>query len=140
MEAMDETVPRVPQVNDEIGKDSKALDPLSAEQITLRLKNVIKFARFSYELEEKREQSLISQAGQMLTAFSVASAALLMVIPILLDHTSIPKQRILITAGLVLALMLASVVLSVFSQWRFKYKTMMNGDEFLKEIEKSKDV
>ena len=59
-------------------ENNKMPDPDSREQTALRLKNVVEFAQFSYELEDKREQSLITQSGQMLTAFSVTSAALLM--------------------------------------------------------------
>ena len=111
------------------------IDPQSQEQVHLRAKNMVEFAKFSYELEEKREQSLIEQSSQMLTAFSVASAALLMAVPIILEYTCIAKRKILLSAGLVLLFMLISMVLAVISQWRFKYKTMMNGDELLQKIE-----
>ena len=113
------------------------IDPQSAEQISLRTQNIVEFSKFSYELEEKREQSLIEQSSQMLTAFSIASAALLMAVPIILEYTCISKCRILISAGLVLFFMLISMVLAVISQWRFKYKTMMNGDELLQKVEKN---
>lgn len=110
-------------------------DPQSAEQISLRLKNIVEFAKFSYELEEKRERSLINQSGQMLTAFSVVSATLLMGVTILIDHTCIPKNMILKSAGISLALMLISMALAVISQWRFKYVTMMTGEELLQKVE-----
>lgn len=110
-------------------------DPQSAEQISLRLKNIVEFAKFSYELEEKRERSLINQSGQMLTAFSVVSATLLMGVPLLIDHTYIPKNMILKSAGISLALMLISMVIAVISQWRFKYVTMMTGEELLQKVE-----
>ncbi len=116
-----------------------APDPQSEEQITLRLKNIVEFAKFSYELEEKREQSLINQSGQMLTAFSVASATILMAVPVLIEHTCISKCMILISAGVTLALMLLSMVLAVISQWRFKYTTMMTGEELLQKVESDMD-
>ena len=37
----------------------------------LRMKNVFEFGKFSFELEEKREQGILNQSGQMLTAFSL---------------------------------------------------------------------
>ena len=111
-------------------------DPNSIDQTALRTKNIADFARFSFELEEKREQSLISQSGQMLTVFSVVSAALLMAVPILIDYTCVPKNKILIAAGIVLTFLLASMVLAVLSQWRFKYATMLNGEELLQKVEK----
>lgn len=119
-------------VNDDI------TDPESKEQIELRLSNIVEFAKFSYELEDKREQSLINQAGQMLTAFSVASAALLMAVPILIEHTAIPRHMVLTSTGIVLVFMIISMVLAVVSQWRFRYATMMNGEELLRKIEADK--
>ena len=119
-------------------ENNKMPDPDSREQTALRLKNVVEFAQFSYELEDKREQSLITQSGQMLTAFSVTSAALLMAIPILIEHTDINKHMVLTTAVIVLALMIISMVFAMVSQWRFKYITMMNGEELLQKIEADK--
>ena len=119
-------------------ENNKMPDPDSREQTALRLKNVVEFAQFSYELEDKREQSLITQSGQMLTAFSVTSAALLMAIPILIEHTDINKHMVLTTAVIVLALMIISMVFAMVSQWRFKYVTMMNGEELLQKIEADK--
>ena len=119
-------------------ENNKMPDPESIEQTALRLKNIVEFAKFSYELEDKREQSLINQSGQMLTAFSVASAALLMAIPILIEQTGINKHMILTTAGIVLTLMIISMVFAMVSQWRFKYITMMNGEELLQKIEADK--
>lgn len=110
-------------------------DPQSKEQTELRTKNLVEFAKYSFELEEKREQSLINQSGMLLTAFSVSSALLLMAVPILIEHTSIPKGKILLFAGIALFLMLVSMLLAVISQWRFRYVTMMNGEELLKKVE-----
>lgn len=113
----------------------KTPDPHSIEQETLRMENVAEFARFSFKLEEKREQSVVNQAGQMLMAFSVTSAALLLATQILLDHTNTPSYMILLSVGIVLVFLLASMVLAVISQWRFKYITMFNGKELLQKIE-----
>ena len=118
---------------------NESQDPDSAEQITLRMKNIVEFAKFSFDLEEKREQSLINQSGQMLTAFSVTSAALLMAAPVFLEYTSISRLNILISAGIVLFFMLVSMVLAVIAQWRFEYTTMMNGEELLHKIEEDPD-
>ena len=60
------------------------------EETSLRLKNVVELGKYSFDLEEKREQSLISQSGQILTAISLFSAGILMALPILLTYTSIP--------------------------------------------------
>lgn len=46
------------------------------DEVTLRKRNIVELGKFSYDLEEKREQSILSQANQMMTAFSIYSAAL----------------------------------------------------------------
>ena len=110
-------------------------DPQSKKQITLRLKNVVDFAKFSFELEEKREQGLVNQSGQMLTAFSVVSAAILMAVQILIDCEIVSKRIILISAGVTLAPMFLSMALALLSRWRFSYVTMITGQELLQKIE-----
>ena len=127
------------QKANQIASNKEPPVPLTKEQIDRSdfcLKNVVKFAKFSFKLEEKREQSVINQSGQMLTALSVASATILMAVPILIEHTSISKLEILISAGIVLALLLTSMTLAVLAQWRFKYVTMKTGEELLQEINK----
>lgn len=114
-------------------------DPLTKKQIDqfeFCLKNVVKFAIFSYKLEDKREQSLVNQSGQMLTAISVVSAAILMAIPILIEYKRFSQREILISAGIALAFLLLSMALALASRWRFKYVTMMTGEELLQEINK----
>lgn len=123
------------QVANQTASNNQTPDPQSKKQITLRLKNVVDFAKFSFELEEKREQSLINQSGQMLTAFSVVSAAILMAVPILIDCTSVSDRIILISAGVTLAPMLLSMALALLSRWRFSYVTMVTGQELLQKIE-----
>ena len=120
-------------------EDIKTIDPDSIEQVELRTKNIVEFAKFSFTLEETREQSLLNQSSHMITAFSVTSAALLMAVPIILEHTSKPKHSIiLLSAGIVIALTVLSMVLAVISQWRFEYKTMITGEEIRKIIEDDK--
>lgn len=108
-------------------------------QTTLRLKNVVEFGRFSFELEEKREQSIIQQSSQMLTAFSIVSAVILMAIPILIENTEILPKVIIIAAALVLIPLIVSMVLSILSQWRFTYSSMLTAEELLRQAEADKE-
>ena len=134
-----EEVPPEPAPQDGQEPDmSKTPDPDTFDQFLLRTENARDFAKFSFEQEEKREQSLLSQSGRMLTALSVLSAALTVFVRILLENTDGLKFKILLSAGLVLLLLLGSMVLAVISQWRFKYLTMLNGKEFFKKIEEDK--
>lgn len=98
----------------------------------LRMKNVFEFGKFSFELEEKREQGILNQSGQMLTAFSLFSAAILMALPLVVDYTSVPGIKALYLAAFSLTPLVASLVLATIAQWRFKYQTMQNAEEFEK--------
>lgn len=100
----------------------------------LMMQNIIMFGKYSFELEEKREQSIISQSSNMLTAFSVVSAALIMAIPIVIENTIIPKNQILFCSGIIILFLLASLVLSTLAQWRYKYQTMQTVDEFFNRV------
>lgn len=113
------------------------LKSLSIEQISSLMANVAEYSKFSFKLEGEREQSVAKQTGQMLTAASVTSAAVLMSVPILLERTCFPQKTILFSAGTVLVCIFISMAFAVYSQWRFKYKTMMNGKELLAEVAKN---
>lgn len=112
----------------------RAQDP-----VELRMRNVLDFGKFSFELEEKREQSILNQAGQMLTAFSLFSAAILMAYPLVADYTGIPDIQAFCLAMIVLVPLIASLVLAILAQWRFKYQTMKNAEEFENELYRSRN-
>ena len=116
----------------------KSSNPEALE--ALKMKNVVEFGRFSFELEEKREQSIISQANQMLTGFSICSAALLMAIPIMCDETNVPHTQLLIASGFVFFFLIISLVLAVIAQWRFKYEAMICAGDFEDAINKEAHV
>lgn len=107
----------------------------AVDEVTLRKQNIVELGKFSYDLEEKREQSILSQANQMMTAFSIYSAALLMVLPILIDNTVIPHSQLLIASILLFSPLIVSLVLAVLAQWRFSYQTMKTAQEFQEKIE-----
>ncbi|MCL2550468.1 MAG: hypothetical protein FWE78_06070 [Methanimicrococcus sp.] len=82
---------------------------------------IIKMGKFSFELEEKREQNLILQAGHMLTGFSIISVMLLAIIPILLDYTKIPNKIVFLLLGTSLLFLVFSLLFTVGAQWRYKH-------------------
>ena len=100
----------------------------------LRASNVKEFGKFSYDLEEKREQSLINQSVQMITAFSVFTIAIFTILPVLRDIQGLSFYRLLFCTGLVVIFLLASLILAVLVQWRYKYSTMKSVDEFFRSI------
>lgn len=111
----------------------------AVDEVTLRKHNIVELGKFSYDLEEKREQSILAQANQMMTAFSIYSAALLMALPILIDQTAIPHSRLLIASIHLFLPLIISLVLAVLAQWRFSYQTMKTAKEFQKEINANTD-
>lgn len=111
----------------------------AVDEVTLRKRNIVELGKFSYDLEEKREQSILSQANQMMTAFSIYSAALLMVLPILIDQTVIPHSRLLKASIHLFLPLIVSLVLAVLAQWRFPYQTMKTAKEFQGQIDANAD-
>lgn len=107
------------------------------EKENLCMENAVEFGRFSFELEEKREQSILTQSSQMLTAFSLFSAAVLMSFPLVADYTGVPDiYAFYLSAGALLPLII-SLVLAIVAQWRFKYETLKSAKDFADELQKT---
>ena len=87
---------------------------------------IIKMGNFSFELEEKREQSLLTQSGYMLTGFSIVSVMLLAAIPILLENTNISNRTVLILIGISLLFLILSLLSTIVAQWRYKSVRLNN--------------
>ncbi len=100
----------------------------------LMMSNVKEFGKFSYELEEKREQSLINQSIQMVTAFSVFSISIYTILPVLKNIPGLSFAKLLFCVGVLIFLLLTSLILAVLVQWRYKYSTMQNIEEFYKSV------
>ena len=114
----------------------KATDKSQAKLADLMMMNIVQLGKFSYELEEKREQSLINQSSNMLTAFSIFSAVVFVVMPIVIDYTDVNVYQLLLCIAVVSVFLVGSLVLSVLSQWRFKYKTMTDINDFFTQVNK----
>lgn len=118
------------EVEDDVRQDEQDLE-------ALRMRNVRELGLFSFELEEKREQSILNQAGQMLTAFSLFSAAILMSYPLVADYTNVPDGQAFCLSFVVLIPLIVSLVLAILAQWRFKYETMKDADILESEIRRN---
>ncbi|WP_444641142.1 hypothetical protein ACRQU7_12165 [Caproiciproducens sp. R1] len=82
-----------------------------------------------YNEELSREQSLLTQAAQMQTAFSVITAALFMLLPILIDNRgTLDLTFIFIFVSIITLFLLVSFVLALLAQWRFKIRTLSGSD------------
>ena len=100
----------------------------------LMMKNIVDFGRYSFELEEKREQSLLNQSTQMLTAFSVFSVALLMILPVIIDINNELTGRLLFCTVIVSLPLVTSLILALLAQWRYKQDTLRDIEVFYNEI------
>ena len=101
------------------------------ERAEMMMRNIKEMGQYSYELEEKREQSLLDQAGKMLTAFALFTAALNMLLSAVLTHATIPvsKNKLIFLGGIVTFTLLVSLVLAIMAQWRYRYETMKDAQE-----------
>lgn len=88
------------------------------------LSNIVDFGKFSYRLQEKREEILMNQVGAMLIAVSISLAVLPLLVPVIY----IPY----VFTGLAL-----SLVFTVMAGWRFKYSQMSDVDVFFDEVNKN---
>lgn len=105
------------------------------ENAQLLLNHIEKLSKYSYELEEKREQSLIEQSSRMLEAFSVITATMGILLSIILEYIpNLSKHFVFICTGIICFFLLTSLVLAILAQWRYKYKALPLPNEIYKHI------
>lgn len=78
------------------------------------------FAKSIYEGEEKREASVIEQAGRMQSAFSFVIAALFMLAQILVAYTVLSSAFLIASISSVSITLLLSLLFATIAQRRFK--------------------
>ena len=82
-------------------------------------------AKNKYEEEIKREESLIAQASSMQTVFAVSSAALFMLLPILISYRgNLNLVFFFFFVSLITASMISSLVFATIAQWRYKIRVL----------------
>ncbi|WP_316559936.1 hypothetical protein [Methanimicrococcus stummii] len=74
---------------------------------------------YSYEMEDKREQSLLDQAGKMLMAISVFTVALLAFIS--LKACGFQRNQVLIISAFTFLPLGVSFLFSIRAFWRHSY-------------------
>mgnify|MGYP005784036429 FL=1 len=110
------------------------------EKINLYYKNIAEMGKYSFELEDKREENILLQAGQMLSAISLFSAGLLMATPIIIEYTSLEIDRLLWIICIVGVEVWFSLLMAIIAQWRYKGAFMLNAKEIEEELKKEKEV
>ena len=94
------------------------------EKLNFVMSKIVEFGRYSYGQQEKREESLLNQSSQMLTACSVTAAIFSNII---LNSINIFKVAALIS-------LLVSLVFAVMAGWRFKTCWMADIDSFYEDV------
>lgn len=86
-----------------------------------------------YNSEIQRQDSLIKQSSQMQTMFSIITAAIFMVVPIMIEYRGQIKINYIFSAiSTIIFCMLLSLVTSSLAQLRYKY-AMLDDIEILNE-------
>lgn len=92
-------------------------------------------SKFKYEEENAREQSLIRQSSQMQTVFSFITAALYMLLPVIIDHRGrISLTFIFIWVSIITLFLIISLVTASLSQWRYKIVAFPNTDVIREKV------
>ncbi len=81
---------------------------------------LLEYSKIIYDNEEKRERSIIEQAGRMQAAFSFVIAALFVLIPTIIEHSGIPPRIITAAFSTITFFLLLSFVFATLAQYRKK--------------------
>lgn len=96
--------------------------------------NIFEYAKMSLKLEQKREESLISQSNRMMTAFSITTGILFVVYE-KVNNTNIISAAFLNTITIIcLLLFVASMILALCVSWRYKYRSLSAPVEMMNHI------
>ena len=107
----------------------------SAKEIENLLEHIKELSKYSYELEKDREDSLLQQSGRMLEAFSVYTAAMGILLSVILEYIpSLPKKFIFVATGIIGLFLIISLILAILAQWRYKYVTLPLPKEIYKHV------
>lgn len=99
------------------------------------LEQIVEYGKYSFELEQGRTDSLINQAGQMLSAFAFSTAALYMLMPIVLEEKiGLGYKFVFFWVGLISFFLLISLLLSIRALWRWEYKSMFGIGSFYQHV------
>ena len=110
--------------------------PNQKDLVALQYRNAVEFGKFSFELEEKRGQSLITHSGHMLTAFSLYSTALLTLLAALLSDGFISRTHLFVASTSIAIPLVISLIFTMLAQWRFKYQAPVNAKVFAEAFSK----
>lgn len=98
------------------------------------------YAKFRYENELRREDSIIRQASQMQTAFSFVTAAIFMVAPIVIEYSrKLSLTFFLIAFSSITIALLFSLLFATLAQNREISKNFEDVSTFIKYVENNEN-
>lgn len=98
------------------------------------------YAKFRYENELRREDSIIRQASQMQTAFSFVTAAMFMVAPIVIEYSrKLSLTFFLIVFSSITIALLFSLLFATLAQNREISKNFEDVSTFIKYVENNEN-
>ena len=101
-------------MTDENNSSQQPKDDNYEKDAVALLNHIVELSKFSYDMEEKREQSLIQQTGQMIMSFSIISVAEFMLLPIVLQYIHhLSRAYIFTWCGIITIPLLAMLILKV---------------------------
>lgn len=100
---------------------------------------IFEYTKMTLDLEEKREQSLISQSSRMLTAFSISTGVLFVIYKIVREDGAVSVIFLNTVTIICMLLFIASMVLALIVSWRYKYKSLSSPREMMEHIVKNKE-
>lgn len=110
------------------------------EIIVEKLQYLNEYAKFRYENELRREDSIIQQASQMQTAFSFVTAALFMVAPIVIEYNSkLSLTFFLFVFSTITIALLFSLLFATLAQNRKITKNFIDVSDFVEYVENNEN-
>lgn len=103
---------------------------VESEKANFIMQNIKELGMFSYDLEEKREKSLMEQSSRMLGILSCFMAITSFSAIFTVNKDILSKTLFF----LMLSLLIGSLILIIFSSWRYKYKTMQDIEGIYENI------
>ena len=110
------------------------------DYITPQFRHIKELSQLKYDAEEKREQHLIQQSGQMQTAFSFVTAAVFMAIPICIEYRGpLSLCFFLVSVSVISGFLILSLLFASIAQWRWKTKSFPDVSEIKSGILNSQE-
>ena len=97
-------------------------------------KFLLQYAETIYKNEQRREHNIIEQAARMQSAFSFVIAALFVLIPTIIEYSTIPIHIIVVAFSLITICLISSLVFATVAQNRKKRHDFPPISKMIEEV------